>query len=122
MPKSSLAVLISGRGSNLAALIEACKDDSFPAEISLVISNKEKAAGLQHAEKEGIATKIIDQKGFARDDAGREAYDAAINEALAESEPDYICLAGFMRLLDARLCFKMARQTGQYSPLAFAII
>jgi phosphoribosylglycinamide formyltransferase 1 len=95
--KLKLGVLISGRGSNLQALIDATADPSFPAEIALVISNRADAAGLTRAEAAGIATKIIPHKDFA----SREAFDSALTEALREAGVGLVCLAGFMRLLTA---------------------
>jgi phosphoribosylglycinamide formyltransferase-1 len=89
------AVLISGRGSNLKALIEACAAPDFPAEIVLVISNVPGAGGLAHAEAGDIATRVVDHKAFA----GREAFEAALTAALEESGVELVCLAGFMRLL-----------------------
>jgi phosphoribosylglycinamide formyltransferase 1 len=89
------AVLISGRGSNLAALIAACARPDSPAEIALVISNRPHAAGLQHAAAAGIATKVIDHHPFQ----AREEFDRAVSEALEASDIRLVCLAGFMRLL-----------------------
>jgi phosphoribosylglycinamide formyltransferase-1 len=89
------AVLISGRGSNLQSLIRACADPKFPAEIALVISNIEGAGGLDHAKAANIATKTISHKSFP----SREAFDAALDAALAEAQIEFVCLAGFMRIL-----------------------
>ena len=97
MVKLKLGVLISGRGSNLQALIDATADPSYPAEIALVISNKADAGGLARAEAAGIATKVIPHKEFA----SREAFDAALDQALREAGVGLVCLAGFMRLLTA---------------------
>jgi phosphoribosylglycinamide formyltransferase 1 len=88
------AVLISGRGSNLQALIDACRDPSFPAEIVLVISNTEGAEGLARAADAGIMTQIISHKVFA----SREEFDAAIDAALRAAEVSLVCEAGFMRI------------------------
>ncbi|MGB0682409.1 MAG: phosphoribosylglycinamide formyltransferase [Magnetovibrionaceae bacterium] len=93
--KLRLGVLISGRGSNLQCLIDACADPTFPAEIALVLSNRPGALGLERASKAGIATDVIDHKAYD----SREAFDAAVSARLAEAEPGLICLAGFMRLL-----------------------
>lgn len=93
-----VAVLISGSGTNLQALIDACADDDFPARIVLVISNNPGVKGLERAEKAGIPTKVINH----RDYDNRESFDEKINEALNESGAKLICLAGFMRILDAR--------------------
>ncbi len=95
--KLKLGVLISGRGSNLQALIDAAADPSFPAEIALVISNRADAGGLARAEAAGIATKIIPHKDFA----DRETFDSALTEALRGAGVGLVCLAGFMRLLTA---------------------
>ncbi len=92
-----VAVLISGRGSNMAALIEACRDPDYPAEIVLVISNNADAKGLETAAAAGIATRVIAFQGKG----SRKAFEDAANEALEEAEVEYICLAGFMRLLSA---------------------
>jgi phosphoribosylglycinamide formyltransferase-1 len=92
-----VAVLISGRGTNLQALIDACADPAFPAEIVRVLSNKERAYGLERAEKAGISAGVIDHRGF--DD--RPAFEKAIDADLREHGTELICLAGFMRLLTA---------------------
>ncbi len=92
--RKRVGVLISGRGSNLASLIEAAHEPDFPAEIALVISNKANALGLDRARDAGIETAIIDHKAFKR----REAFDAALTEALSAARVDLVCNAGFMRL------------------------
>jgi phosphoribosylglycinamide formyltransferase-1 len=89
------AVLISGRGSNLKSLIDACADPRFPAEIVLVISNVPGAGGLAHADAARIPTLVVDHKKFA----GREPFEARLTEALASAGAELVCLAGFMRLL-----------------------
>jgi phosphoribosylglycinamide formyltransferase-1 len=88
-------VLISGRGSNLQALLDACADPAFPAEIALVISNVAGAQGLDHAKAAGVPTLVIDHKGFP----DRESFDAKMDEALRAAGVELVCLAGFMRLL-----------------------
>src|ERR1051326_3466567 len=88
------AVLISGRGSNLQALIDATRAPDYPAEIVLVISNVETAEGLARARDAGVPTKVISHKSFA----SREAFDAAIDQALREAEVSLVCEAGFMRI------------------------
>jgi phosphoribosylglycinamide formyltransferase 1 len=93
--KLKVAVLISGRGSNLQALIAACAAPAFPAEIKLVIANRADAAGLAYAAEAGIATAIIPH----RDYRSREAFDAALTAALERASIEVVCLAGFMRLL-----------------------
>jgi phosphoribosylglycinamide formyltransferase-1 len=92
--KTRVGVLISGRGSNLQALIEAGKTRGFPAEIALVVSNMPKALGLARAEAASIPARTIDHKGFA----SREAFDAALTEALEAARVELLCNAGFMRL------------------------
>lgn len=93
--KRPTAVLISGRGSNLQALIEATHAPDYPAEIVRVISNRPGAAGLAHAEAAGIPTDIVDHKAFL----GRDRFDAALDERLKACGAQFVCLAGFMRLL-----------------------
>jgi phosphoribosylglycinamide formyltransferase 1 len=93
--RRKLGVLISGRGSNLAALIEACRAPDYPAEIVVVISNRPGAPGLQFAEQAGIPAQIIDHTRF-RD---RAEFDRALDGALRASGVDLVCNAGFMRLL-----------------------
>jgi phosphoribosylglycinamide formyltransferase-1 len=90
-----LAVLISGRGSNLEALIAACAAADFPAEIRLVLSNRADAAGLAHAARASIASRVIPHGDYST----REAFDAALDQALAAAGIEFVCLAGFMRLL-----------------------
>jgi phosphoribosylglycinamide formyltransferase-1 len=89
------AVLISGRGSNLQALIDACADPAFPAEIRLVISNRPGAAGLERAARASIPSRAIDHKAY-QDRAG---FDDAVDRALVEAGIELVCLAGFMRML-----------------------
>ena len=93
--KRSVAVLISGRGSNLQALLDAAKAPDYPAEIALVISNRPGAQGLERAAKAGVATHVIDHKKFE----SREAFDDQVESVLAEAGVDLVCLAGYMRLL-----------------------
>jgi phosphoribosylglycinamide formyltransferase 1 len=89
-----VGVLISGRGSNLQALIDACTDPGFPAEISLVISNNPTAAGLARAERAGIPTRVIPHKQYP----DRPSFDAEIERALEQARIELVCLAGFMRI------------------------
>ena len=96
MARTRVAILISGRGSNMVALIEAAKDPSYPAEISLVISNDPAAEGLKRAAAEGIRTSVVDHKKFGKD---REAFERALQDQLRTENIELICLAGFMRLL-----------------------
>ena len=97
MARMKLGVLISGRGSNLLALIEACKASDYPAEIVLVVSNKSDAKGLEHADAAGIATTVVEHGGYL----DRETFDKAIHEKLADAGVELVCLAGFMRLLSS---------------------
>lgn len=99
MSKKRVAVLISGRGSNMTALIEAAKAKDYPAEIVLVVSNLPDAAGLARAREAGIATAAIDHRPFG---GNREAFERALDDELRKSRIDIVCLAGFMRLLTAR--------------------
>jgi phosphoribosylglycinamide formyltransferase 1 len=94
--KKRVAILISGRGSNMVALIEAAKAKDYPAEIVLVLSNRPDAAGLDHARKAGITTAIVDHRPFGED---RAAFDQALDAQLQAHRIDIVCLAGFMRLL-----------------------
>jgi phosphoribosylglycinamide formyltransferase 1 len=96
MTRKRVAVLISGRGSNMAALIEAAKAADYPAEIALVLSNRPEAGGLKTADAEGIATARIDHTKFGKD---RAAFERAMQDALEQRKIDLVCLAGFMRLL-----------------------
>jgi phosphoribosylglycinamide formyltransferase-1 len=90
-----VGVLISGRGSNLRALIDGCAGGRIPAEIVLVISNRPAAAALDHARRANIPTGIIDHRQFS----DRATFDAAMTEALCAVGVELVCLAGFMRLL-----------------------
>jgi phosphoribosylglycinamide formyltransferase-1 len=96
MTRKRVAVLISGRGSNMAALIEAAKAPDYPAEIALVISNRPDAAGLARAQAEKIATAVVDHTRYGKD---REAFERAVEAQLAAHRIELVCLAGFMRLL-----------------------
>jgi phosphoribosylglycinamide formyltransferase 1 len=96
--KRRVAILISGRGSNMAALIDAAKSADFPAEIVAVISNRADAPGLEKAEASGIATVVIESKPFGKDRAG---FEAVLQRELDEKQVDLICLGGFMRLFSA---------------------
>ena len=98
MKRKRVAVLISGRGSNMAALIEAAKDKTYPAEIVTVISNRSDAGGLTVARANGITTEVVDHTAFGKD---RTAFERALQAALEKHRIDIVCLAGFMRLLTA---------------------
>jgi len=99
MARKKLAVLISGRGSNLQSLLDAAAAKDFPAEIALVISNKPDAGGLARAEKAGVPQLTINHRDFGKGPAARAAFDGALSDALAKADIDFICLAGFMRIL-----------------------
>jgi phosphoribosylglycinamide formyltransferase-1 len=93
--KKRVAVLISGRGSNMTALIEAAKAADYPAAIAVVISNRPDAAGLERARAEGITTVVVDHRPFGDD---RAAFEHALDAELHRHRIDLVCLAGFMRL------------------------
>lgn len=94
--RKRVAILISGRGSNMAALIAAAKAEDYPAEIALVLSNVPEAGGLAIAAAEGIATATIDHRAYGRD---REAFERAMQAVLEAHRIDIVCLAGFLRIL-----------------------
>lgn len=98
MTRKRVAILISGRGSNMAALIEAARAPHYPAEIALVLSNVPDAAGLALAGKARVAIAVLDHRPFGKD---RAAFEAALQKILDEHRIDLICLAGFMRLFTA---------------------
>ncbi len=95
MSRRRTAILISGRGSNMASLIAAAKAPDFPAEIALVLSNKLEAPGLATAKAQGVNVAAVDHKIYA----GRDAFEASLQKMLDAHRIDFICLAGFMRLL-----------------------
>lgn len=101
MKKKRVAILISGRGSNMAALVKAARNPDFPAEIVLVLSNKPEAAGLDFARSAGIETALVPSKNFGKD---RAAFDGAMQAELIKAGAELICLAGFMRLLTPEFC------------------
>ena len=95
MRRKRVAVLISGRGSNMRALVEAARNPSYPAEIVHVVSNIADAPGLAFAQSQGISTHVLSNKNFAT----RESFDAALNAHLQGQNIDIICCAGFMRIM-----------------------
>ncbi|WP_082666044.1 phosphoribosylglycinamide formyltransferase [Aureimonas sp. AU4] len=95
--RKRVAVLISGRGSNMRALIDAAADPAYPAEIVGVLSNRPDAGGLAMAAEHGIGTATVNHRDFG----SREAHEAALVEAIERFQPDIVCLAGYMRLLTA---------------------
>jgi phosphoribosylglycinamide formyltransferase 1 len=90
-----IVVLISGRGSNMRSVVEACRSEGWPAQVAAVISNRPEAAGLAFAQAQGIATAVVDHTTFAT----RDAFDAAVVQAIDGHAPDLVMLAGFMRIL-----------------------
>lgn len=92
-----IVILISGRGSNMEAIVEACAAQAWPARIAAVISNRADAAGLGYAATRGIATAVVEHRTYA----DREGFDAALAQAIDAHAPDVVVLAGFMRILTA---------------------
>ena len=97
MALTKLGILISGRGSNMKSIVAACGTGDVPAEVALVVSNKASAPGLDWAAERGLATAVLSQKDYP----DREAHDRAVVERLQEAGVDWVCLAGYMRLLSA---------------------
>jgi phosphoribosylglycinamide formyltransferase 1 len=95
MHTQKIVILISGRGSNMEAIVKACAREGWPAEMAAVISNRPDAAGLAFARERGIPAVGLDHKAFE----GREAFDAALMQAIDAHAPDLVVLAGFMRIL-----------------------
>ena len=95
--RARLGVLVSGGGSNLQALLDACARPDFPAEVALVVSNVPTAFALERARKAGVPTRVLEHKAFG----SRADFDVALGEALAAAGVGWVCLAGFMRLLGA---------------------
>jgi phosphoribosylglycinamide formyltransferase-1 len=93
----NIVILISGRGSNMEAIACRCAAEKWPARVAAVVSNRADAAGLDFAREQGIATVVVDHKAFA----SREAFDAALANAIGAFAPDVVALAGFMRILGA---------------------
>jgi phosphoribosylglycinamide formyltransferase-1 len=100
MARLKVGVLISGRGSNLQALLDAAAQPGFPAEIALVVSNRAGAGGLARAERAGVRTVILEHTRYP----DRDSFDRAIEAALNEAGVGLVCLAGFMRLLSDGFC------------------
>lgn len=96
MKRARVGVLISGRGSNMEALIEAARDPAYPGQIALVLSNNPDAQGLAIAEAAGVPTLAIDHRPFGKD---REAHERRIDAALRAADVEYVALAGYMRVL-----------------------
>ncbi len=96
MARAKVGILISGRGSNMEALIAAAVTPDYPAEIAIVVSNREDAGGLAKAQAAGVTTRVIEHKPFGRD---REAHERVIDAALREAGVEVVALAGYMRVL-----------------------
>ena len=90
-----IVILISGRGSNMEAIVRACTQERWPAQVAAVIANRADAAGLRFAKAHGIATAVIDHRAFS----SRDGFDGALAEAIDSHAPDLLLLAGFMRIL-----------------------
>jgi phosphoribosylglycinamide formyltransferase 1 len=99
--RKRVAILISGRGSNMRSLIDASRAPKYPAEIVLVVSSNPAAEGLSTAQALGIKTELVDQVRFRREHRDREAYDAELHRVLSAAKIEFVCLAGFMRILSA---------------------
>lgn len=95
MRRKRVGVLISGRGSNMAALVQAARDPGFPAEVTTVVANRPDAKGLDFARDKGLTAHLIDHKNYA----SREAFDAALHSYLQSQQLDIIACAGFMRIM-----------------------
>jgi len=95
MGKLQVGILISGRGSNMAALVEAAQDPAFPAEICCVLSNRPDAGGLDFARERGIPAVLVDHKAYA----AKAEFEAAVTDALVAHGVGFVCLAGFMRIV-----------------------
>jgi phosphoribosylglycinamide formyltransferase 1 len=92
-----IVILISGRGSNMRSIVQACKAETWPAQVVAVIANRADAGGLRYAHDHGIATQVVEHKA----QPSREAFDAALAQAIDAHRPDVVALAGFMRILGA---------------------
>jgi phosphoribosylglycinamide formyltransferase-1 len=97
--RTRVAILISGRGSNMRALIEAARAPDYPGEIALVVSSRHDAPGLAIARQAGVPIVVVDQVRFRRENRDREAYDAELHDELIKAHVEFVCLAGFMRIL-----------------------
>ena len=101
-----LVILISGRGSNMEAIVKACAAEGWPAEVAAVISNRPDAGGLTFAAERGIAAAVVDHKAFS----SREDFDAELARVIDGFAPDLVILAGFMRILTAGFTARYARR------------
>jgi phosphoribosylglycinamide formyltransferase-1 len=96
-----IVILISGRGSNMEAIVNHCAEEGWPAEVVAVIANKATAGGIAWAAGRGIATAVVDHKGFGPGQAGRDAFDSELARVIDGYAPTLVVLAGFMRILGA---------------------
>ncbi len=112
-----LGILLSGRGSNFEAIARNVQAGQIPAEIAVVISNKEDAVGLARAREMGLATRFIPSKGKER-----EAFDREVVATLKEFKVDLVCLAGFMRLLSPYFVAAFPQRILQYSPRVASVL
>lgn len=99
MAPTRLGILISGTGSNMKSIVASCEAGDVPADVTIVISNRADAPGIEWAAEHGLETAVLPHKDFA----DREAHDRAVVERLCEAEVEWVCLAGYMRLLSAVL-------------------
>ena len=99
LKKTKLAILISGRGSNMKSIINSCKEDNFPARVNLVISNNPNAPGIKFAQDNNIDIKVIDHSKYKDQPDSRKLFEEVIHNHIIKYEIDIICLAGFMRIL-----------------------
>ncbi|MET0517534.1 MAG: phosphoribosylglycinamide formyltransferase [Burkholderiaceae bacterium] len=104
----NIVILISGRGSNMEAIVKACAAERWTARVAAVISNRPDAAGLAFAAAHGIATAVVDHKAFGKGDAARAAFDAELARVIDGFGPDLVVLAGFMRILTAGFAARYA--------------
>jgi phosphoribosylglycinamide formyltransferase-1 len=111
-PSRRLGILISGRGSNMQAIVEAVASGALEATVALVLSNRADAAGLAYAREAGIETQVLDHRGWP----SRAAYDVAVADALEAHRVDLVCLAGFMRLLGPALLDRFPRRVLNVHP------
>jgi phosphoribosylglycinamide formyltransferase-1 len=109
--RARLAILISGRGSNMLAIAQSCRDGQVPAEVSMVVADTPEAGGIESARELGIPVRVVDRRLFLRDGRpDRAAFESALGDAIAASRADYVILAGFMRVLSADF---VARHAGR---------
>lgn len=101
MKRKRVGVLISGRGSNMAALVQAARDPGYPAEVTTVVANRPDAKGLDFARGEGLTAHLIDHRNYT----SREAFDKALSDYLLSQELDIIACAGFMRIMTPAIIF-----------------